>query len=151
MDRRTTFRMSPNPELKHLPEVAASEPLPVQSGGFFAKHWRGDYSLPRSYWLHGGVFFGIGVNMIIFSVLMGVMFAFREQRAITIIVGLGEVALLVAAYIWALVGTWRAAGKYKGLKLWAILARIGMGLGVLISIPRVLTTIGFVIDGFPSY
>jgi len=39
-------------------------------------------------------------------------------------------AVDIAVYIWALVGTWRAAGNYQGPRFWAILARIGMSLGV---------------------
>src|SRR5437762_549081 len=119
---------------KNLPEAAANEPLPGQSGGFFAKHWRGEYSLARTWWVNDALVWGLGINLTMAVLLTVVIFVFREQTALRVIVGLGELALHVAAYIWALVGTWRAAGKYQGPRIWKYWARGGMCLGVLVSI-----------------
>jgi hypothetical protein len=48
--------------------------------------------------------------------------------------------------VWALVGTWRSAGKYQGRRIWAILARFFMICGVVISIANVAGTIQTVVQ-----
>jgi hypothetical protein len=140
--------MSTSSEDKSLPEAAPNEPLPDESGGFFARHWRGEYSLARTWWVNDTLIWGLGINLIMAVLLGVVIFVFREQTALRVIVGLGELALYVAAYVWALVGTWRAAVKYKGPRIWSIWARVGMSLGVLVSIMNVLGAIGLIIQPF---
>jgi hypothetical protein len=138
--------MSTSSEDKYLPEAVPNEPLPLQSGGFFAKHWRGDYSLVRSYWVNGGLICGVGANMIVFSmVLTRLLPSFREQRALLLMVGFGEIAFHIAIQVWVLVGTWRAAGKYKGARIWPIAARVAMVLGVCLSIGRTLELIEIIL------
>jgi len=58
----------------------------------------------------------------------------RSSTGLAIFLLLCLQVLDIAVYIWALVGTWRAAGNYQGPRFWAILARIGMSLGVWGSI-----------------
>jgi hypothetical protein len=126
--------MSSNPAAANLDEARSDISLPARSGGLFATHWRGEYSLPRSYWVNGVVIFHIGINMVLMIVLGIALAAFKGKTALVLIVGLGEVALLCAAYVWALVGIWRAARKYQGSRIWSILARLAIIFGVLVSI-----------------
>jgi len=123
--------------VENLPEAIPTEILPAQRGGMFAKHWRGDYSLPRSYWVNGALIFGLGINMLFLIAVSVAMALLQKQPALMVIVCLGEMLLVLGAYIWALVGTWRAAGKYKGPRIWAILARIGLLMGVLVTVAHV--------------
>jgi hypothetical protein len=37
---------------------------PPASSSYFARHWRGELSLPKSYWLNGALLFGVGCNVI---------------------------------------------------------------------------------------
>ena len=126
--------MSSNPVAANLDEARSDISLPARGGGLFATHWRGEYSLPRSYWVNGVVIFHIGINMVLMIVLGIALAAFKGKTALVLIVGLGEVALLCAAYVWALVGIWRAARKYQGSRIWSILARLAIIFGVLVSI-----------------
>jgi hypothetical protein len=126
--------MSSNPVAVNLDEARSDVSLPARSGGLFATHWRGEYSLPRSYWVNGVVIFHIGINMALLIVLGIALAAFKGKTALVLIVGLGEVALLCGAYVWALVGIWRAARKYQGSRIWSILARLAIIFGVLVSI-----------------
>jgi len=126
--------MNSNPVAANLDEARSDVALPTRSGGLFATHWRGEYSLPRSYWVNGVVIFHIGINMALLIVLGVALTAFKGKTALVLIVGLGEVALLCAAYVWALVGIWRAARRYQGSRIWSILARLAIIFGVLVSI-----------------
>jgi hypothetical protein len=119
-----------------IPE-AKTEAAPP-SGSYFARHWRGDFSLPKSYWVNGALIFGLGCNFAVMLAVLATVAAFKGTPAVSVIVLLGEIALNVAAYIWAIVGIWRSAVKYQGPRVWSILARIGISFGVLLSIGRVL-------------
>ena len=86
---------------------------------FFVRFWKGDLSLPMSYW---GVGVGIGI---IFGFLVG---------AFTISVGMSEDAMwgfLIPFQIYTVVGIWRSADKYKGTKFWAILAKVAVVFGIV--------------------
>ena len=45
----------------------------------------------------------------------------------------------VLAYIWAIVGIWRAAGKYHGSRLWPIITRVLIGIGVPLELSIVVS------------
>lgn len=110
---------------------------PQKGGSYFARHWRGELSLPRSYWLNGVLIFGIGCNLLFVIATAVTVLALRSNPGAAITLLLGEQALDITAYVWALVGTWRAATYYEGRRFWAVLARIGIVLGVLVSIGHV--------------
>ncbi|HEV8608319.1 MAG TPA: hypothetical protein VGQ99_23495 [Tepidisphaeraceae bacterium] len=136
--------MNSNPVVANLEEARSDVSLPARSGGLFATHWRGDYSLPRSYWMNGVVIYHIGINMLLLMVLGVALAVFKGKAALVLIVGLGEVALLCAAYVWALVGIWRAARKYQGWLIWSILARLAILFGVLLSIGNLLNMLDMI-------
>ena len=74
---------------------------------FFGKLSNGDFGLAKTYWLYG-VLVGFVVKIAI--------------EPITSIALLTIVALTHSAYAIPLIlGTWRAANKYEGLKIWAVL------------------------------
>lgn len=122
-------------------QEARDERVPEKRGSYFARHWRGDISLPRSYWINGGLIFGLGCNFFFMIGVTIAIFALASIPALAVTVAVGEIALNIAAYVWALVGTWRAAKKYQGPKVWSILARIGMSLGIVISVGNLARTI----------
>ena len=98
-----------------------------QNKNFFVRFWDGDLSLPMSYW-------GVGVGIaIIFGFLVGVF---------TISVGMSEDAMwgfFIPFQIYTVVGTWRSADKYKGKKIWPILAKISLVLGVISNLASMIT------------
>jgi hypothetical protein len=118
---------------------------PSQRGGnYFARHWRGELSLPRSYWLNGALIFGLGCNLLFIAAFAATVALVRSSTGLAIFLLLCVQALDIAGYVWALVGTWRAAGHYQGPRFWAILARIGMSLGVLVSIAHVTQNLSLI-------
>lgn len=87
--------------------------------GFFGKLSNGDFGLAKTYWQYG-VLVGFVVNI--------------STKAITSIGLLAMVMLVHFAYFIPLaMGTWRAANKYEGSKIWAVLAKIATILGMIMT------------------
>lgn len=79
---------------------------------YFSKHWRGELSLPVSYWIN---YAGLGA-------VIGVLQAFQKFSPL-------ELLLLVGASVWSVVGTWRAASKRQGG--WGTVVHVVVVLGLL--------------------
>lgn len=93
---------------------------------YITRHWRGDLSLPVSYWINGQLF-GIGYSV-------GAFFIFdHPDPSITYAVGLLIVIVLgLGMQVWQSVGIWRSAYKYiqrRKRRIWAYLAQIAVLLG----------------------
>ncbi len=89
--------------------------------GFWTRLIQGHYGLAKTYWL-----FGIagGVVVYILTIAVGAV-----DGGIGMLLGVG-LAVLAYFVIWA-IGVWRAATLYQGRRLWAILAKVAVILGVL--------------------
>lgn len=82
-----------------------------------AKLWNGRYGLAKTYWLWGvaaGLAWSIALSL------------FAPESP----VALAAMCMAVAYNIVTSVGIWRAAGAYQGPKVWAILARVAVALGM---------------------
>jgi hypothetical protein len=131
------------------PPTLPADPQPVQrpSRNFFARHWRGDYSLVRSYWLHTAL-----LQFCVVALSAGVTHALAHNAparaassALLVIYAFGLVL-----WIWAIVGTWRAAQREQtektrhGLaniwpaaaKLMILLGAVGTGSRIVNDLPR---------------
>ncbi|MBF0622987.1 MAG: hypothetical protein HQL54_13790 [Magnetococcales bacterium] len=79
--------------------------------GFFLRHWRGDYSLFRSFWLHlvavNVVLFGVGAAFIWLQPLFGV----HIRLWLTLMIA--GALLLIPISLWQLVGVWRADDHFE--------------------------------------
>ncbi len=91
--------------------------------GFFGKLANGDFGLAKTYWLYG-VVVSVAANIIL--------------KVLALTGSIGELVIfipaLMAYQILLLMGTWRAADKYQGEKIWAILAKISVVLGAIATI-----------------
>ena len=85
----------------------------------FVRFWNGELSLPASYWgigLLGGLLYGGAIGIF------------------TMMLGMSEDAMwgfIIPFQIYTVVGIWRSSDKYKGPKFWAVLAKIGVVLGII--------------------
>lgn len=113
------------------PRHRVTLPAPTATG-YFTRHWRGELSLARSYWVN---------NMLLAAplafALTGLMSWISvkgdslQVSAITVLLGM---PLLLALDVWCIVGAWRAALHYlreQGSRLWGWLALITLGLSGL--------------------
>ncbi len=107
-------------------EVQVSEEMQVTPSASPPLSWyerfiAGDYGLAKTYWLFG----------VLVSIFIKVAFNLVQSDN-----GAFIISVLFVAYLCALlVATWNAARKYKGLKIWAILA-------VLVVLSGLLSTSG---------
>lgn len=63
-----------------------------------------------------------------------------------VVTSIGGLVILMLAYtayeIPVIMGTWRASNKYQGPKIWAVLAKIAVVLGVIMLAVGLLAVIG---------
>jgi hypothetical protein len=113
--------------LAQLPALPAP-----QTGNYFARHWRGELSLPMSYWVNG-VVLGIISSMATGALSIAVIVYGVEQPTLWLI-ALEASWLIVSLFvIWQVVGVWRAATRYKqgGHSFWGGAAKAVAALAVL--------------------
>jgi len=128
--------------------TAASDALPpttpvappaarTPSRNFFARHWRGDYSLARSYWLHTALMqFGVvALSAGVTHALAHNAPARTSSSALLVIYVMG-----LALWIWAIVGTWRSAERERARlsNVWPMVAKVMIVLGALATSSRVV-------------
>jgi len=100
--------------------------------GYFARHWHGEMSLVRSYWVNN-----IVVAAPLAFLLTGLMTWISvkgDSLQVSAIVLLIGVPLLMALDVWCIVGGWRSARNYlreDGSLLWGWMARLSLAAGAL--------------------
>jgi thiosulfate reductase cytochrome b subunit len=107
----------------------------ARGDSYVARHWRGDLSLARSYWVDG-VLITILISTILY-VGVSVFGLSSPGDAGRSSAGFIVLAILILVYAWQSVGIWRSAGHYVdrgGNKVWAILAKILVVTGVAVAI-----------------
>lgn len=100
-----------------------------RTGNYFIDHWRGNLTLPVSYWINGslvtalvaGLLFAINVQLNASSSSL------RTVSAAAIVLAL----LGFGVWIWTAVGIWRSASKHAGRGGSAVWANIARGMIVL--------------------
>lgn len=102
--------------------------------GYVARHWRGELSLPRSFWVNN-------VLLDLLVVLLAVPGFYLVQRGVVVTgyrVLLGVMAAGLLLWPWQLAGCWRAADRLLGQgapPLWPRLTQAALLAGVLVSVP----------------
>jgi hypothetical protein len=152
------FAAYPPPSLSVVPLVKLEKPMYPQAGkfngtseissgqswsGYLARHWRGELSLPASFWINGVFIF------FLFSVLVGpaLKVALRGDYnpiiASALLASLLLVRILVC--VWQIVGIWRAAinhAKLRGRRLWPFLTKlICLGVASLLLYVEAVVTV----------
>lgn len=110
----------------------APRPVAATEGNYIARHWRGELSLARSYWLNNMLL--ATPLALLLTGLMSWISVKGDSLQISAIVTLLGVPLLMGLDVWCIVGAWRAAGNYlrdEGAALWGWLARVTLALGAL--------------------
>lgn len=103
-----------------------------QSKNYFVRHWRGELSLPVSYWINATLVAGLVPVPLLF------LSSQVEQRAgaiqLSSIVVMLFLTVSILMSIWAIVGTWRSSNHHSmrgGNEGWANAAKFFMFLGAL--------------------
>lgn len=102
-----------------------------QKSNYWARAWRGELSLATAWWVNGfllsGVlvgWLGVGIFNAIFNHTHATQFMAWAETAIYFVV-------VLAVYVWAIVGVWRSSANYHGPAVWKWLARFAICLGLL--------------------
>ena len=109
------------------------EKILVQKANYIVRHWRGELSLPVSYWINGII---LG-NIVIYATrlaLSSFVESSKSEYAALIYWLLLYVAITLLS-VWHIVGTWRSSDRYtreKGRYFWAIFTKIIIVLNFLI-------------------
>jgi hypothetical protein len=120
--------------MPEAPVASAPPPSlpPPASRNYFVRHWRGELSLPVSYWLNGilgALMVGVTVAVLAYTIN-------RQGAAlpllwlVSLIVTWLSAALLT---VWLGVGVWRSATRYRqgGKRFWGAAAKALVLLGVV--------------------
>lgn len=111
-------------------ESNATESQPIEKKtGFIARLFRGEVSLPITYWV-----FGVLIGNVAFPIILKIIeFNFLEVTSSHVgtwsVLGFSSVA--IGYSIFMLIAIWRSASKYQGRAIWAGLARVAVVLGTL--------------------
>jgi len=120
-----------------MPEASCARPPPLprqasRSRNYVARHWRGELSLPVSYWLNGilgGVMVGATTGVLGFAINRQ-----GDAQPILWLFSLTVTWVLAALLtIWQAVGAWRSATGYRqsGKRFWGGAAKTLTLLGVV--------------------
>jgi len=150
-------------ETSELPTTAnTSRESRTRQPNVFVKHWRGDLSLPISYWVIGSL---LTLVVIAIATAIGSSGVWNEigPRASGAAI-LSFYCLVIPLTVWQVVGIWRSADKHTqrgGKAFWAGLAKVSVLLGLLRSgvdlqkegVPLMITSakLLFGSDNIPPY
>ncbi|WP_024506621.1 GYF domain-containing protein [Bradyrhizobium sp. ARR65] len=107
----------------------------TKDGSYLMRHWRGQLSLPTSYWFNG--FLGYLASTLAVA-LVGASRALRTDYSPVLslfsIVGTWTITLVVLC--WLVVGAWRSATEYskKGKILWAVAAKLSLCIAAICTL-----------------
>jgi uncharacterized RDD family membrane protein YckC len=127
------FRDAALPDANAPQAMVLPPPLPPRtSQNYFARHWRGELSLPLSYWVNGAVLGFAGG--FVFGFLNAFIYRGNEGRPLLWLSSLVAIWLgLILLTAWQSVGVWRSANHYRqgGNAFWGTAAQVMMVIGVL--------------------
>lgn len=103
---------------------------------FFRKHWNGDYSLGRSYWVNTLLvsLFAPALGLLLFPLLQDLPARYSSAAVLALTV------FGLLAWTWAISGTWASANKHVqrgGKQGWANAAKVMIVLGILRTVGEV--------------
>ena len=112
--------------------IAAATSPPQPSNNYFARHWRGELSLPKSYWVNGLVF-GFLAGTAIVALSYAVNSRGEAQPVVWMATLIGTWVVIALLTMWQTVGIWRSATHYRmsGGSFWGGLAKTVTVLGVI--------------------
>tara|TARA_Y100000590_G_C15075233_1_gene771657 strand:+ start:204 stop:530 length:327 start_codon:yes stop_codon:yes gene_type:complete len=84
---------------------------------YIKTHWNGEQSLARSFW----------INFVLQNLLVNILFkAYPDLPGFLTL-------MLLAGYIWGLVGAFKASARYSWTNIWRILATLFLVVSLIIN------------------
>jgi hypothetical protein len=121
-----------------------------QTDSYITRHWRGELPLPISYWINSILIVGLGCNVAV--MLSTILFHVNARTALETgrppsaigAITLVAIVLYFFATLWATVGTWRAASRYRGA-FWGRVTKLTIIFGVFISVGMLISCLEIIV------
>jgi hypothetical protein len=115
-----------------LPPPLPPKLPPLASNNYLARHWRGELSLPKSYWVNG-IVFGFIVGAAVAALGFAVNSRGEAQPVVWMVTLIATWVIVALFTMWQAVGVWRSATYYKmsGGRFWGGLAKTVTVLGIV--------------------
>ena len=139
-EQAATDKSSPAMTMPPVMPLALPPPLPKPPAqNFIARHWRGEFSLPRAFWINY-LLLGIGVGLALGALALAINSGADEQPVRWLISLSLMWSAIIPFTIWNAVGVWRAATAYRraGKRFWGAAVKVTLVLGALHSAYSVL-------------
>ncbi len=141
-DTVTSFSPKPDegePTTDAAEAPSAKAPVPGKAN-YFVRHWRGELSLPVSYWVNG-----ILALLITTALFMGAAIALDDISTWSSIAywSFASVVYIIACS-WQIVGTWRSADRRNATNptVWASIAKAALVLATIGVVGNLATVFG---------
>ncbi len=114
------------------PTVVPMPPPKLPAQNFIARHWRGELSLARAYWVNH-LLLGTIASVAVVGLAWLIERDATEQPVRWLIALLVTWSLIIAFSTWAMVGIWRSATAYRrsGKRYWGAAAKLAVLLGAI--------------------
>ncbi|MGO4716252.1 GYF domain-containing protein [Bradyrhizobium sp. 2TAF24] len=142
--RAAAARREPGAEGSVSEAVSPAPPESLRFNNFIARNWRGDFSLPVSYWVFG-ILGNIAILLVPYglSLTPGVKSGFHPLALFVAFVGMWLAIAVISLWQW--VSVWRSAGRYIADRRaagraapWGYIARVMVFVALLQSIGAAL-------------
>jgi hypothetical protein len=118
-----------------------------QSKNYLVKHWRGELSLPISYWVNATLIAGLAPIPLLYLASLTEENGASIQFASLILMVVLVLSILIA--VWAIVGTWRSSDNHSyrgGSQGWANAAKFFMFVSALRLLSQIANMGSFVLE-----
>ena len=128
----------PTPETDFAPAPPAAPPVGPSNSSYLLRHWRGELSLPVSYWVNG-----IGAKLLMMlmgGISFGLLYVTLQWAAALTLIFF---ALIILLLTWLQVGIWRSASRHAsrgGSPAWAVMAKGAVVLGAILNLAAVVNS-----------
>ena len=122
------------------PAVSNEKIIDEKKGNYLLRHWRGELSLPISYWLNG---FLANIVAILFLLGIGGLLSFTNNAYAPLVYWLSAIFFILIVVCWQTVGIWRSSDRYiieKGQHFWASAAKLMVVIGVFSNVAEINKT-----------
>ena len=117
-------------------------PMVPQARSYVVRHWRGELSLPVSYWVNGTLL-GLIAGIVIAVLAAVIIHEQLDARPVAGLVVLCSIWLgIIVLTLWQTIGIWRAATRYRagGKRGWGVVAKVMVVVGVGTTLLQLVNT-----------
>ena len=100
---------------------------------WIARHWRGDFTLARSYWVN---FLLVTFGFTLIGAFIGLDDVQPGNELLVVQLSIGLLLISIVAYVWQLVGCWRSANRHiegTGRSLWPRVVQVILVVGLVFN------------------